>query len=262
MLRTISTINGYQVTASDGKIGTVSDFLFDDITWKIRWLVVDMGDWLTNRQVLLPPSALESVDPEARTFTVNLTKQQIEDSPDITTERPVSRQTETSVYNYYGWSPYWGSGFYMGGYGYVPPDLAASAEIEARQQEEERLDNLSGIPRSRDNPNLRSSAAITGYHIHALDGEIGHVEDFLLDDEDWSIHYLVIDTKNWWPGKKVLILPRTVEEIDWTESLVDLNIKRSTITDSPPYDSTTIIDADYEENFLNYYGGHRPGGYF
>ena len=142
-----------------------------------------------------------------REFSVKLTKQQVKDSPEIDTDRPVSRQMETSVYDYYGWSPYWGTGFYMGGYGYMPGvDGMASPLPGSRGARERRLPTAQ---RPRTMPHLRSVEAVTGYHIHASDGEIGHVEDFLVEDADWSIHYLVVDTKNWWPGKKVLISPRS-----------------------------------------------------
>jgi hypothetical protein len=118
MLRNASKINGYAIVASDGHLGTVSDFLFDDVSWLIRWLVVDTGNWLSGRKVLLPAFALGHLDAERREFSVRLTRQQVKDSPDIDTKRPVSRQMEANVYDYYGWSPYWSTGLYMGGYGY------------------------------------------------------------------------------------------------------------------------------------------------
>ena len=119
MLRNASAINGYAIEASDGLLGTVSDFLFDDAGWLVRWLVVDTGNWLSGRKVLLPPSALGHLDRKEREFSVRLTMQQVKDSPDIDTDRPVSRQIETNIYDYYGWNPYWGAGPYMGGYGYM-----------------------------------------------------------------------------------------------------------------------------------------------
>ena len=197
MLRNASAVNGYAVAASDGRLGTVSDFLFDDASWLVRWLVVDTGNWLSGRKVLLP-SVLGHLDPKEQEFAVGLTMQQVKDSPDIDTDRPVSRQMEANVYDYYGWSPYWGTGFYMGGVGYMGGAVAASPPSEARRREDEIAD----AQRSRDDPHLRSIEAVTGYHIHASDGEIGHVEDFLVEDADWSIRYLVVDTKNWWPGRR------------------------------------------------------------
>ncbi len=247
MLWNASVIKGYAIEASDGDIGTVSDFLFDDASWLVRWLVVDTGNWLSGRKVLLPPSVLGRLYAKDRVFAVQLTKQQIKDSPEINTDRPVSRQMETSVYDYYGWSPYWGTGFYMGGYGYMPGAMTAPY-LGSRRHE----DDIADAQRSHDDPHLRSVEAVTGYHIHASDGEVGHVEDFLLEDADWSIHYLVVDTKNWWPGKKVLISPRSALEIDWTNKLVNLKVDRQTVKDSPAYDPSAPPDRASERHFYTY----------
>jgi sporulation protein YlmC with PRC-barrel domain len=257
MLRNASAINGYAIVASDGKLGTVSDFLFDDASWMIRWLVVDTGNWLSGRKVLLPPSVLGHLDPAREEFVVRLTMQQVKDSPDIDFDRPVSRQMETNVYDYYGWSPYWGTGFYMGGYGYMGGPMMGTPYSEARRPDLEATTTTE--LRSDDDPHLRSIEAVTGYHIHATDGEIGHVEDFLVEDADWSIHYLLVDTKNWWPAKKVLISPRSAPDIDWTEKLVNLDVDRRRVKESPEYDASITIDRAYEKHFHDYYGDARPG---
>ncbi len=261
MLWKASAINDYAIAASDGRLGTVIDVLFDDASWLVRWIVVDTGNWLSGRKVLLPPSVLGHPDSGQQEFAVRLTMQQVKDSPDIDTERPVSRQVETSIYDYYGWSPYWGSGFNMGGYGFmggIGGAMAASPSPESNASVME----IAGTWRSKEDPHLRSIEAVAGYHIHAKDGEIGHVEDFLLEEADWSIQYLVVDTKNWWPAKKVLISPRSAREIDWTDRLVHLNVDRQKVKDSPVYDSSMTIDQAYERDFHRYYadsGSHdRP----
>jgi sporulation protein YlmC with PRC-barrel domain len=251
MLWNASAINGYAIAASDGEIGTVSDILFDDSSWLVRWLVVDTGKWLSGRKVLLPTSVLGHFDQAGEKIPVRLTMQQVKDSPEIDTDRPVSRQMETSVYDYYGWSPYWGTGFSMGGYGYVPGAMAAAP---VRRREEDIAD----ARRRDDDLHLRSGEAVTGYHIHASDGEIGHVEDFLVEDADWSIHYLVVDTKNWWPGKKVLISPRSARDIDWTDRLVNLDVDRQRVKDSPAYDASTLVDRAYEKDFHKHYSEVQP----
>jgi hypothetical protein len=265
MLRKASAIKGYAIAASDGRLGTVSDFLFDDATWLVRWVVVDTGNWLPGRKVLLPPSVLGHLDPKEQEFSVRLTMKQVEASPEVNTDRPVSRQMETQVYDYYGWSPYWGTGFYMGGYGlpgglgymggpgYIGGAGAAAPSLGSRRHDE----HIADIQRRHDNPHLRSIAAITGYHIHASDGEIGHVEDFLMEDADWSIHYLIVDTRNWWPGKKVLVSPRSAREIDWTGRLVNLDVDRQKVKDSPAYDASITIDRAYENQFHRHYGDVR-----
>jgi hypothetical protein len=250
MLWHASAIKGYAIAAGDGRIGTISDFLFDDASWLVRWLVVDTGNWLSGRKVLLPPAVLGTLDPKERECSVTLTMQQVKDSPEIDTDRPVSRQMETSVYDYYGWSPYWGAGCYMGGYGYMPGAMVAQPDLGAGRHEAAIAD---ARPRDED-LHLRSSAAVTGYHIHATDGEIGHLEDFLVEDADWSIRFLVVDTKNWWPGKTVLVSPRSALEIDWTDRLVNLNVERQRVKDSPTYDASITADQAYEESVLKYYG--------
>ncbi|MGB8528989.1 MAG: PRC-barrel domain-containing protein [Rhodoplanes sp.] len=241
MLRNASAIKGYAIGATDGRLGTVSDFLFDDASWLVRWLVVDTGKWLSGRKVLLPPSVLGHIDPNGNEFAVSLTMQQVKDSPDIDTERPVSRQIETNIYDFYGWSPYWGgTGLLMGGYGGYGYGYGGGAiEPLPSPGSMRRAEDIAAAQQNDDDPHLRSVEAVTGYHIHASDGEIGYVEDFLLQDNDWSIHNLVVDTTNWWPGKKVLIAPRSIQEIDWTDNLVNLKIDREKVKNSPAYDAST-----------------------
>ena len=156
MLWTASGIKGYAILASDGKIGTVADFLFDDDSWLVRWLVVDTGNWLSGRKVLLPPFVLGHADPATREFSVKLTMAQVKASPDVDTERSVSRQMESTVYDYYGWRPYWGSGFYMGGYGYAGDAWTGSAPLASRRREEEIASNQ----RNNDDLHLRSIQAV------------------------------------------------------------------------------------------------------
>ncbi len=245
-----SAMNGFAIEASDGNIGVVTDILFDDADWLVRWLVVETGTWLSGRKVLLPPSALGQLSAGDHVVAANLTRQQITDSPDIDTDLPVSRQMETRVYDHYGWSPYWGSGLYPGGFGYSPGAAIASPYLGA-QRRERVLDEAQA---DQGDAHLRSAKAVTGYHIHASDGEIGHVEDFLMEDADWSIRYLVVDTRNWWPGKKILVSSRSAGRIDWNDKLVNLDVDRQKILDSPPYDPLVTIDRAHDEKFLTYYG--------
>jgi hypothetical protein len=250
MLWNASVLKGFAVAASNGHIGTVSDFLFDETNWQIRWLVVDTGNWLSGRKVLLAPLMLGQLDTKGHAFCAELTKEQVKDSPDFDTDLPVSRQMESNINDYYGWSPYWGNGLFTDCYGYVGATWTeTSASVPAPIDKD-----LASDQQSSGDPHLRSINAITGYLIHASDGEIGHIEGFLLEDADWSIHYVVVDTKNWWPGKKVLISPQSIVEIDFATRSVNLGIARQSVKDSPPFDSSTIIDAAYDDAFLAYYG--------
>ena len=252
MLWYASVINGYAIEANDGRLGTVGDFLFEDTSWMIRWLVVDTSNWLSGRKVLLPPSVMEQPDAERRQFPVKLTMQQVKDSPDVDTDRPVSRQLESNIYNHYAWDPYWASGYMLGA---IATPFAAPPFLSGP-----RPRDLVGVDaRTDEDPHLRSIEEVTGYHIHATDGEIGHVEDFLVDDAGWGIRYVVVDTRNWWPGKKVLISPRSVQKIDWANRLMHLDVDRQKVKDSPAYDATTTVDQTFEERFHDHYGSDWPG---
>jgi sporulation protein YlmC with PRC-barrel domain len=220
----------------------------------IRWLVVDTGDWLSGRKVLLPPSVLGHLDPDGKTFPVRLTRAEVEASPKLDTHRPVSRQFEISTYNYYRWSPYWGSGFYLGGYGMTGGGLSMTGDPHAPS----RADKLARLQKNLDEPHLRSAEEVTGYHIHATDGEIGHLSDVILEDTDWSIHYLIVDTSNWWMGQKVLISPRSAQDIRWAEQLICLDVDRQKVKDSPPYDSAKPVDRAHEERMAGHYAKPLP----
>ena len=247
MLRNASAIKGYTIAASNGRIGTVSDVLFDDVSWRVRWVVVDTGNWFPGRKVLLPLSALGRLDENGSEFAVNLTMQQVKDSPDSDTDRPVSRQIEANIYDYYGWQPYWGTDMLMGGYGYGTGfgggAVAALPPLESRRRAEDTA------AASDNDPHLRSVQAVTRYHIHATDGEIGHLDDFAIDDSDWTIRNLIVSTKNWRPGKIVLIAPTSIDTINWTDNLVNLKIDRKTVKASPAYDAPTVIDRVIVETF-------------
>jgi hypothetical protein len=241
MLWDASVMKGYAIEAHDGRLGTVNDFLFEDATWLIRWLVVDTGHWLPGRKVLLPPSVLGRPHPQSRRFPVKLTMQQVKDSPDIDTDSPVSRQMEGRVYNYYGWDPYWAAAETQ----FVSPLYLSGSN--APEQSRAAAQSKEG------DPHLRSTTVVTGYYIHATDGQIGHVEDFLVEDSGWSIRYLVVDTRNWWPGERMLISPRTVREIDWADSSILLNINRHRVKGGRVYDPARMADRADEDLTVKYY---------
>ena len=250
MLWDASAINGYALEACDGRLGTVSDLLFEDAGWVVRWLVVDTGHWFPDRKVLLPLSALGQPDRALRHFPVKLTMQQVKDSPDVDADLPVSRQIEAQIHEYFGWNPYWSGSLLPMSNAIATPFVAPLYEPQST------LHDLAGAdaqPNEGD-PRLRSIATITGCHIHASDGEIGHVEDFLVDDAGWSIRYIKIDTRNWWPGERVLISPYSVREIDWPGRLVHVSVSRQKIKNAPPYNPSITVDGAYEEKFLTYYG--------
>ncbi len=246
MLWDASAVHGYSIEATEGALGTVSDFLFADDSWRVRWLVVDTGNWLPGRKVLLHPSALGQPDAVRRRLPVELTKGQVESSPAISTDEPVSQQMQAHLYDYYGWDPSWT----ITHSSVARPSVAQPyhARIELHD-----WGNADSLPKGGD-PHLRSIAAVTGYHIRAIDGVIGHVEDLLVEDVGWDIRYLVVDTRNWWPGNKVLVSPRSIQRVDWTEGLMHLEVSRQKVRDSPAYDPSSTTDGAFDATFLTYYG--------
>jgi sporulation protein YlmC with PRC-barrel domain len=247
-----SELKSYEIQATDGQVGSVTDFLFDDQSWQARWVVVDVGGWLSRQEVLMPTSHLGDVNRAARAISVDLTRAQVKDSPDPETHRPVSRQFESSLYEHYGWMPYWGVGATGAGAGYlIPPRYPP---LGARRAEPPRPDGG-----REENPHLRSAREVTGYRIEASDGEIGHVEDFLFGDDSWTIRYLIVDTKNWWPGKFVLIVPEWAEEIRWSDRIVRVNRGRDEIKAAPEFDPKARFERADEARLYDYY---RVPGYW
>ena len=239
MLIKAKTLNGYTLEGLDGEIGSVKEFYFDDKHWTIRYLVADTGNWLTGRQVLISPYALGAVRSEEQHIAIHLTKRQIEDSPSLTSDRPVSRQFEEEYYQYYGWPMYWEGPYLWGPYPYIvqDPEQWTESARDAKVWD----------------PNLRSTHDVTGHHVQAADGEIGHVDDFVIDDKTWAIQYLVIATRNWWPGKKVLVSPRWIERVSWSEAKVFVDLSREAIMGSPEYTEETLLTRDYETGLHQHY---------
>jgi hypothetical protein len=243
-----SSLRTFSIQARDGEIGGITDVLFEDNTWKVRWRVVDTGSWLAGREVLLPTSHLGPLQPGASSVPVDLAKRQVEESPGGGIDLPVSRQMERSLYSYYGWAPYWPVG---DGAAYVPPlALTAAPPAIPAAAGGTTMQN----PSESGDPHLRSVDEVTGYYIHAHDGEVGHVEDFLLDGSAWAIRYIVVDTRNWWPGKKVLIAPDWIDGIDWAHRLVRVVRTRHQIRHAPEYDSHRSLEPADEARLQRYYG--------
>ena len=253
MLRSVKELRGYTIGASDGDIGQVDDLYFDDEAWVMRYLAVDTGTWLSSRRVLISPISLGRPDWMAQRLPVVLTRERVRNSPDIDTHKPVSRQHEADYLRYYGYPYYWG-GMGMWGMGAYPGHLtlasAVQADMDARSAE-------ASASHEADDSHLRSCNAVTGHHIEATDGEIGHVEDFLLDDETWAIRYLVVDTSNWWLGHKVLVAPRWISAVSWLDGKVSVNVTRQAVKDAPPYDAVAHLDRQQEMGLHEHYG--RPG---
>ncbi|MDD2475059.1 MAG: PRC-barrel domain-containing protein [Dysgonamonadaceae bacterium] len=240
MLFKTKTLESYKLEGKEGELGRVKEFYFDDKYWTIRYLVADTGNWLTGRQVLISPYALVGINEEDKDIVVNLNEKQIEDSPSLDSDKPVSRQFERSYSDYFEFPEYWHGRLMWGAYPYIMRDFKQTKQAIA--QEKDSWD-----------PHLRSTKDVTGHDIQATDGEIGHVEDFIIDDATWAIRYLVIDTKKWWGGKKVLISPQWIDRISWDESKVFVNLSRESIKQSPEYTDDFLLTRDYEDQLHHHY---------
>jgi uncharacterized protein YrrD len=227
MKRSLNSLLGYAIKGTDGEIGKVEEFYFDDRTSTVRYMVVKTGGWFSGKKVLISPEAFQNPEWESKIFPVNLTQEKIKNSPDIDTDKPVSRQHEELMRGYYSWPGYYGYGYGYGGFGMWGYPL-----VEESAEEKE----MNAKEHANENPHLRSTHEVMGYDIHATDGDIGEVEDFIIDDATWKIHFLVVDTGHWFPGKKVLISPDRIKEIDWETDAVIINTTIAQVKSSPEYD--------------------------
>jgi uncharacterized protein YrrD len=258
MLRSTEDLNHYAIRATDGEIGHVKDFYFDDDDWVVRYFVVDAGSWLSSRKVLISPIAVKQPDWVERTLPVSLTKEQVRNSPDIDTDKPVSRQYESSYVDYYGYPNYWGGGG-MWGEGIYPysmfPGYAWDGRDRVEREREERLYLSSERSRRRNSdPHLRSCKTVMGYRISATDGEIGQVAGYLVDDETWAIRYLVVETGHWWAGHKVLIAPTWIAGVHWSDETVSVELNRESVKNAPLYDSTVVFSQEQDRDLYRHYG--------
>ena len=239
MLHKVKTLKGYELHGLDGDMGKVAEFYFDDHHWTIRYLVADTGTWLVGRQVLISPYALSGIHTDKKFIAIEMTKKQIEDSPSLASDKPVSRQYEEEYYGFYGWPMYWDGPFMWGPY----PNIVHDRELAKKMVKIEKAWD----------PYLRSTHEVSNYNIQASDGEIGHVSDFIVDDDTWAIRYLIIDTQNWWPGKKVLISPRWIERVSWKDSKVFVSLTRESIKQAPEYNDELFITRDFETALHRHY---------
>ena len=259
MLRSTKDLDNYKISATDGEIGHVKDFYFDDDAWAVRYFVVETGTWLSSRKVLISPISVHHPDWLAQTLPVSITKEQVKNSPDIDTDKPVSRQNEEQYLGYYGYPYYWGGGGMWGEglypYAMVPGyDAGYGLDRAEREREMEAYLRDERARHRNDDPHLRSCKAVTGYHIHATDGDIGHVSGFLVDDETWAIRYLIIDTSNWWIGHKVLVAPAWIKGVQWFDEKVSVDLSRDSIKTAPIYDPALDWSREQELDLYRHYG--------
>jgi len=247
MLRSLKDLEGYAVSATDGDVGSVVDFLLDDERWVIRYLVVETGDILGGERGLISPISFREADWSTHRFHLALTMDKVRNSPSVDVDKPVSRQHERDYFRYYGYPSYWeaevwGMGVYPGS---LPGPRVDAAPVE-------QADQPAG------DVHLHSAAEVRGYHIQGSDDTIGHVADFIVDDETWGVSFLVVDTSNWLFGRKVLVAPHWATGISWGEKNVYLDVTREAIRNSPEWHPDAGINHSYEERLYDYYGRPAP----
>lgn len=249
-MRPLSALKRMSIRATDGDIGAVHDTLFDDEAWISRYLVVDTRRWLPGRKVLISPFSVRSVDWDDGVVEVSVTREQVKNSPDIDTDQPVSRQHETSLLDYYAYPYYWGGTLAWGALPYpaFPPQRTGIADLsDTRKREKESAD-----------PHLRSLNAVLGYRIEANDGRFGHLDDFLFDEQSWAQRYFVVDTRDWLPGRRVVVSTEWVREISWEGRTISVDLDRDAIRRSPQLNAEQAFTPDDELAVYQHYG-RSPG---
>ena len=240
--RRVRDFTSLTLYAVDGQVGSILELYFDDQNWTVRYLIVQTGGWLMGRNVLIAPVAVAGIDDADGSMRINLRKDRIEQAPPIEQAKPISRRYEERYYEHFRWAPYWQPGSTILGspIPYAePPTMGLDEPVFSESPEKSHL---------------RSSAEVTGYGIHAQDGEIGHIEDLVIDDEDWIVRYAEVDTRNWLPGKKVLVQTGRIKQIDWHSRSVTMSLTRKAIESAPAYDPSMLITPDYEIELFKHYG--------
>ena len=246
MLRSVRALESYRVGATDGEIGKIDDFYFDDERWTIRYLVVDTQHfWQSAHRVLVSPLSFREVQWDARVFQLALTRDKIRQSPSWDLHQPVSRQHESVFNQYYGWGPYWD---YAGAFGWglgAAPSALAVATVNAPH------------PEQSGDVHLHSVESLRHYKVGCTDGELGQVVDFIVDDRTWRLRYLVLDTHMWWPKKHALVAPEWVTRISWENREVRFDLSRAAVKRAPEWTPGMVIERSYEEILHAHHG--KPG---
>jgi uncharacterized protein YrrD len=258
MIHSFKALQDYKVAASDGDIGSVDDLFFDEDTSVVRWIVIDTGGWLSGRKVLMSPAAFGPAEHASHSLPTSHSREQVEKSPDVASHRPVSRHAEQAIHDYYSWEPYWHSSAPVFAYPWGGPALAGRGlepesgldpverEVEARQREGE-------------DPHLRSAKEVLGYYVHAADGDIGHIDDLLYDEDSMQLRFVVVDTRNWLPGRKVLVAIEWFHDVNFADESITTDLTRDQIKASPEYTPDHTDIGEYERRLREHYD--RPAYY-
>lgn len=264
MLHSLNDLKKCEIGATDGSIGHVKDVYFDDDAWVVRYLVVDTGTWLKSRKILISPMSIGHPDWAGNVLPVSINKEQVKNSPELDTDRPVSRQSEVEYLGYFGYPNYWGGVGIWGGSDYpgmltTGVGFAGQTDESRRKRKWQEENRADGVRLRSADPHLRSGTEVIGYHIHATNGEVGPVQGMLVDEKTWSIRYLVVETSDWWLGHRVLVSPRWIRAVDWATDSVVVDLTRESIKGAPPYESAARFDREHETDL---YRHHARRGYW
>jgi uncharacterized protein YrrD len=256
----MNELEDYAIHATDGNIGHVQDFTFDDKAWVIRYLVVDAGTWLDGRKVLISPIGVGVPNWGEKTIPVAITKEQVKNSPAYDEHKPVTKQNEVEYLGYYNYPYYWGGPGLWGNDAYpstfgvgsgsfnAPPFVLRPPEREPAEMEVEMETEPHG-PHE-----LRSGRGLIGARVVGSDGEIGLVKDVLIDEVSWAIRYIAVDTGDWWHAQQILIAPQWISEVNWPDTTFFIRMSRQDAKDAPYYDPSVKIDRELEAELHEHYG--------
>jgi sporulation protein YlmC with PRC-barrel domain len=250
MLRSLNDIQDYAMHATDGDIGHLRDVTFDERTWVVRYLVVDAGTWLANRQVLISPIGIAPINWREQSIPVSITRQQVERSPAFDSLQPLTREHEIEYLGHYRFPFYWGGTNIWGSETY-PRDLkvpSVGLDIPPfnllREEQGDFPARESGV--MHQDPALHSAIGLKGCRVVASDGDVGHVTDLVFDEDTWAIRYLVVETTDWWQAHQLLIAPQSIDKIDWGDITINLSMVRHEVKAFPHHDPSVKVDRHDE----------------
>jgi hypothetical protein len=258
MLNSLAKYHGADVIAVDGEVGMVARFLVDLNQWVVRYIVVNTGNWLAGHEVLISPWSLAAGTKTGPDITLSLSRDQVKNSPAYDATQALTREHEHALLGYYGYPLYW-SGPML--WGPVPAAAAGAAPdvLSGRAEGVEPPIGTTSALMDSDVSGLADTREVFGTHLQAADGEIGHVDDFLVEPDTWRIRYLIVDTNNWWIGKHVLIAPEWIEQFEWPDHRLHVSVDRASIQEAPEYDANSVLSRDDEVALYRHY---RRGPYW
>ncbi|MEJ2024010.1 MAG: PRC-barrel domain-containing protein [Deltaproteobacteria bacterium] len=243
MLRSSRNLMEIVIQAEDGEIGRCKDFLVDEMSWIIRYMVADTSKWLPGRKVLIPPDVLKTPDWDLKHIPVQMTRAQIEQSPVLDEDAPVSRRYEKRYYGHFGWPPYWVGSAALGEVPNPYPISEMQSHVEDKNTDPKK-------------PHFPSLKQLRDFPVKAEGEDVGHLHDCMMDLPDWIVRYLVVDISKWYQlkARKILLIPEAVTNIDLIDREIRTNIMREDMKNCPEYNEETPLDRDFEVVLHDYYG--------